>query len=189
MASHSFRQGPAHRDLLGTCTNLLDQITTIVSAHLLTPQDCAYCAHAMDIVPSNDLTATNLNTLAVLRECSNRLHDMVVRLQTRDVGRQTAPLAASRFTQTGHKGCAPQSARQPENIKVDVLLPSHMDERASCGGSHDFEDISVGKDGKQILRLSPGEAWSAKRVTVGEGAVQMIGVFSDMSVRNSLDRL
>lgn len=86
--------------------------------------------------------------------------------------------------------CAPrQSAHEPENVKVDLLPPSHMDERGSRGSSRGFEYISVGKDGKQILRLSPGEAWSAKRVTVGEGAVPMIGVFSDVSVRNCLDRL
>lgn len=166
---------------LGICTKVLDHIATLISPQGSTTSHTSDTALAN--TPQDDLTAAHLVTPSLLKAFSNKLHDIIVRLQSGEEARGIHPPPGMRPTPSGRQASALRTA------ELDLLAPSqHVDER-STSRTHMLEHISVGDNGRQVLRLSPGERWTARSLTVGDGAVQLIGTFSDTSMRECLDRL
>ncbi|KAI6777820.1 uncharacterized protein J7T54_002741 [Emericellopsis cladophorae] len=137
----------------------------------------------------NDITGTDVLTVVVLNECRKRLRELIARLQSVDVAGGVTPSGDMSFTQTGHQERDVRQTIDPSHARLGVFSPSPIDERVTASRTHVIEDISVGDYGMQILKLPVGDLWTAKRINVGERAVQLIGTFSDMSMQNCLERL
>ena len=137
----------------------------------------------------NDIAVTDVLTLGVLNECREKLCELIVRLRSVNVARGVDPSGGMRFTQTDRQEGDVRQAIDPSHARLGVFSPSFVDERVTASRTHVIEDISVGDYGKQILKLPAGDLWTAKRINVGERAVQLIGTFSDMSMQNCLERL
>lgn len=175
------REPPGTEPCLGICTEVLDHIATLISPQGSTNSHTS--ATALATTPQDDLTAAHLMTLSVLKVFSSKLHDAIVRLQSGDISRGFHLPYVPRPTPSGRQASASPA------VELDSFAPSqHADER-SASRTHVLEHVSVGDHGRQVLRMSAGERWTARSLTVGDGAVQLIGTFSDTSMRECLDRL
>ena len=89
----------------------------------------------------------------------------------------------------GSQQYVPEQAGGEDSAKLGAFTPPDVFGPISSDGTHVFEDISVGDHGMQILSLPATQGWTAKRVTAGERAVQLVGSFSYVFIRDCLERI
>lgn len=182
---HQFQKQSSSREIcLRICSNNPVHVSVTTSPHLAGTQgsNSHMRGHALLIMPQNDPEVADLTALSILEECGNGLHgrNMTIPLQSGNAVQEIDSSPSSGYAQ---RDDTPQQAGESGSVEPEGFAPFHLGGPAcSSGKKHVLEDISVGADGRQILRLPTGVAWTAKRITAGERAVQMIGAFSDKSM-------
>lgn len=130
----------------------------------------------------------------VLRECSDKLSDTLYRLRAHGEDTKSRLLAGQAIQEPGSilspRSEARKLASEFDSTRQCLAICSDASERASSGKVHVLDDITVGKDGKQMLIATLGELFNARRVKIGEGAVQIVASSSDASfILGQLSRL
>lgn len=136
---------------------------------------------------ARELTHAHIMTLLTLRECSDKLSDTLYRLRAHGEDTKSRLLAGQAIQEPGGilgpRSEARKFASEFDSTRQCLAICSDASERASSGKVHVLDDITVGKDGKQMLIATLGELFNARRVKIGEGAVQIVASSSDASLQ------
>ncbi|KAM5347079.1 hypothetical protein ACJ41O_010084 [Fusarium nematophilum] len=126
-------------------------------------------------------------TLSTLKDCCDKLSDTLTRLRTlgEDTrGRLLAGEPKLERDDAASPGQEAQSlAKEFDSTRQCLAICSDASERADSGKVHILKDIEIGKNGRQMLVATLGELFDARRVTLDEGAVQVVASSSDASLQ------
>lgn len=135
---------------------------------------------------TRDLTLAHIITLSALKDCTEKLSDTVAQLRAHGDEAQGKLLTGAPIqgpTTIPDLGADAQSlAREQESLRQCLSVCSEADERASSGQVHVLDDISIGKNGEQMLITTLGELFEARRVKLDDGATQVVASASDTTI-------
>jgi hypothetical protein len=130
-------------------------------------------------------------TLSTLKDCCDKLSDTLGRLRALEEdtkGRlQTVEVAPEQNSKTSPaqeiQNETLSLAREFDSARQCLSICSNASVWVNSGKVHTLEDITIGKDGKQMLIATLGELFDARRVQVGQGAMQVVASSSDASLQ------
>lgn len=135
---------------------------------------------------TRDLTLAHIITLSTLKDCTDRLGDTVARLRAHReeaLGRLSTVAPIQEERSIPDLGTDAQSlAREHESVRQCLTVCSEADERASSGKVHVLDDITIGENGEQFLITTLGELFDARRVRLGDRAIQVVASASDLAI-------
>lgn len=79
---------------------------------------------------------------------------------------------------------AQKLAREQDTVRQCLTVCSEADERASSGKVHVLDDINIGENGEQMLISTLGDLYDARRIRLGDGAVQIVASTSDQAIQD-----
>lgn len=132
-----------------------------------------------------DLTHAHVMTLLTLKECTDRLSDTLARLRAHE-GQTESRLSAGAFIEEPRRmqgNEAQRLAKEHDTVRQCLTVCAEADERASSGKVHVLDDITIGENGEQMLISTLGDLYNAKRVRLGDGAVQIVATTSDTAIQ------
>lgn len=132
-----------------------------------------------------DLTHAHAMTLLTLKECTDRLSDTLARLRAHEESTQSR-LSSGTFIEEPRSmpgNEAQRLAREHDSVRQCLTVCSEADERASSGKVHVLDDIIIGENGEQMLISTLGDLYDARRVRLGDGAVQIVASTSEPAMQ------
>ena len=132
-----------------------------------------------------DLTHAHAMTLLTLKECTDRLSDTLARLRAHEEDAQSR-LSTGTFIEESRSmpgNEAQKLAREQDTVRQCLTVCSEADERASSGKVHVLDDITIGENGEQMLISTLGDLYDARRIRLGDGAVQIVASTSDPAIQ------
>ncbi|KAJ4232363.1 hypothetical protein NW759_002750 [Fusarium solani] len=134
-----------------------------------------------------DLTHARIMTFSTLKDCCDKLSDTLGRLRALEEdtkARLQAVEVTPEQSNTINSGKEAQSlAREFDSARQCLTICSDASARVNSGKVHILENITIGKHGKQMLIATLGELFDARRVQLGEGAMQIVASSSDTSLQ------
>ncbi|EEU33415.1 uncharacterized protein NECHADRAFT_102316 [Fusarium vanettenii 77-13-4] len=129
-------------------------------------------------------------TLSTLKDCCDKLSDTLGRLRALEEdtkGRlQTVEVALEQNNTSPAQEVRNETrslAREFDSVRQCLSICSNASVWVNSGKVHTLEDITIGKDGKQMLIATLGELFDARRVQLGQGAMQVVASSSDASLQ------
>jgi Fungal N-terminal domain of STAND proteins len=128
-------------------------------------------------------------TADVLKEykeiLTNTTSDLEEHLQEIDNRLQTLSLQGSSMTDEDVTE-RERVQEEKDSTKKCLAICTQASEHADQVKTNVFEDVSAAKDAHQVIVSTLGDLISAKRVTAGVGATQLLGQMSDASLQQLL---
>ena len=136
---------------------------------------------------TRDLTRAHIMTLSTLKDCCDKLSDTLGRLRALEEdtnGRlQAVEVAPEQNNKTSPAQETRSLVRELNSARQCLSICSDASVWVNSGKVHTLEDITIGKDGKQMLIATLGELFDARRVQLGQGAMQVVASSSDASLQ------
>lgn len=136
---------------------------------------------------SRDMTHADLKTLSTLKECTDRLSNTLAWLRAHGEDAQTRLSTGMLVQEPGGasdlRNDAQRLAREHDSVRQCLAVCSEADERASSGKVHVLDDITIGENGEQMLVSTLGDLFDAKRVSLSDGAVQIVASASEPAIQ------
>lgn len=173
---------------LKICAEVLDHIVQL----RLQPVTAKASMSDMSLgLSTRHLTRADIMTLSALKECSDKLNNTLVQLRAHEDisdnqllagGRVERPLQEPR-TLSAPNGDAQRLTGEYESVKQCLRICSGASKTVSSGAVHVIKDVTIAKEGQQMLIATLGELFEANNVQIGEGALQVVASTSDETVR------
>ena len=129
------------------------------------------------------LMMATADTLATLRECRKELSDIKTRLLVHEEKVAGHPSAGLEPTGTASRRGASQLTTELNPTEQGPCTCSKTSTRSSTELFHSLEDITAGKDSRQILISTSGKLFHAKRVTAGDRSLLLVGSCSNTTLQ------
>lgn len=127
---------------------------------------------------TQDLTRAHIMTLSALKDCCDELSDTLVRLRALEQQSENAivteKVVSGQGSSANPRHETQSLAKEFDSTRQCLTICSEASERVDSGKVHVLEDITIGKDGQQMLIASFGELFDARRVRIAEGAMQVV---------------
>jgi hypothetical protein len=138
------------------------------------------------------LTSAKQVTANVLKECKERLTNATSNLERhlQEIENRLRTLSSQGASISGGDAVERERVQEEkESIKQCLSICTEASQQVKESRTNDFGDVSVGKDGHQVIVATLGDLISAKRVTAGDRGAQWLGQMSDGSLQQlSRDR-
>ncbi|KAI9147398.1 hypothetical protein HJFPF1_12418 [Paramyrothecium foliicola] len=137
---------------------------------------------------TQDLTRAHIMTLSTLKDCSDKLSDTLSQLRVLEEDTKGRLLTGEAKLKQGNIISSKQEvqslSKEYDSTRQCLIICSDASERASSEKVHVLEDVTIGRNGQQMLIASFGELFDARRVRLDEGAVQVVAsLSSDATLR------
>ncbi|RSL81040.1 hypothetical protein CEP52_017283 [Fusarium oligoseptatum] len=177
------------QDTTEQCLGICSQVLSHINGLRLLPVAKGEAASGTTSVglSTQDLTRAHIMTLSTLKDCCDKLSDTLGRL--RDLEEDTKDrLQAVAVSPEQNNKTSPaletrSLAREFDSARQCLSICSDASVWINSGKVHTLEDITIGKDGKQMLIATLGELFDARRVRLGQGAMQVVASSSDASLQ------
>ncbi|KAM9873757.1 hypothetical protein VDGL01_12180 [Verticillium dahliae] len=133
---------------------------------------------------SRELSLAEIMTLFALRKCSDdlRLH-LRTKIEQAERSMQVPPCSVN-TTQNNARRLAAQS----ESVEQCLAVLQRASEQATSSRVHVVEDVDIGVEGEQMLITSRDQLFEVRRVSLGDGARQVVMSSTPATVREFLQR-
>lgn len=169
---------------LKICTEVLDHISELRLQPVTPEQSTTDISHGLS---TQHLTRAHIMTLSALKECSDKLSVTLAQLRAHGDISDNQLAAGVPLQELGTPLTPNSDARrltgEYESVRQCLSICSGASETASSGKVHVLNDVTIAKEGQQMLIATLGELFEANHVRLGEGALQVVASTSDETVR------